>query len=187
MLPYYENPANDNEVMLNLQKEYKDGNEEALSRLYLKLYELAIKTINARARKSKKLAALSKTERESKAENAATYIIEQYITRPDFYITKNMKSYLYLRIQHELHYMRKCDKMMIFTDFTAPSQRYEDKKNEGYLFVVRNVKTGNVEEYSSASELYLNPKYKGLKRKTLAECIRTGTQWRCYAFDLIER
>jgi hypothetical protein len=55
-------------------------------------------------------------EREEKAHNAITYIIEQYIRRADFTITDSFTAYLYLRIQHELFYRQKVDKIVSFVD-----------------------------------------------------------------------
>ena len=32
----------------------------------------------------------------------------------------------------------------------------------------------------------MNPAFKGLRKKRLAECIRTGRKWKTYSFDVLE-
>lgn len=116
-LPYYEEPRNDNQRLLNFQKEYRDGDETALVRMYSLSKTIAWKYINKISRKNKKVRRLCREEREAKAEDAATYIIEQLKTRRFFAITSSFTGYLWLRVMHELFYYRKVDKIVDFVDF----------------------------------------------------------------------
>ena len=55
-----------------------------------------------------------------------------------------------------------------------------------YKYLVKDINTGNEIVYESAAELYLNPAFKGLRKKRLVESIRTGRKWKNYTFDLLE-
>lgn len=115
--PHYEQPRTDNEILLNYQYAYIiQGDGSALNAMYKKGKEIALKYIAAKAKKNKHIAALCMSDREEKAHNAITYIIEQYIKRADFAINDSFTAYLYLRIQHELFYRRKVDKIVSFVD-----------------------------------------------------------------------
>ena len=92
----------DNEKLLELQAKIRNGDNAALSVMYKKLYEIAYKTINNRSRKNEKIADMTAAERQQKAHDAATYIIEQYLKRPDFEITESVTGYLYRRVCYEL-------------------------------------------------------------------------------------
>ena len=116
-LPHFDTPNSDNEKLLNYQYAYREqGDARALNQMYALGREIALKLINAKAKKNRNIAALCTSDREEKAHNAITYIIEQYIKRADFAITDSFTAYLYLRIQHELFYRRKVDKIVSFVD-----------------------------------------------------------------------
>jgi hypothetical protein len=116
-LPYYADPKTDNQKLLNFQKEYRDGDESALNRMYELSKIICAKYINKIGQKNRKVRSLSRLDKEGKAENAATYIIEQLITRPYFAITQSFTGYLWLRVMHELFYYREVDKIVDFVDF----------------------------------------------------------------------
>ena len=103
VMPYFERHVSDDQQLFNFQFEFKKGNAQALAGMYEKLVTIAYKTINSRSRSNAKIAALSDTERQQKAHDAATYIIEQYIKRPAFVITESMTGYLYTRVNWELY------------------------------------------------------------------------------------
>ena len=175
----------DNEQLLQLQAEYKNGDSGALSVMYTKLYEIAYKTINARSGDNEVIANMRAAERKQKAHDAATYIIEQYLKRPGFEINESVTGYLFRRVNYELfgrYHQRACDKMLVFTD-KLPAKK---KARVRYLYVVRNLNNGTTRTYSSAGELYLNPEFKGLRKKRLVEAIRTGRKWKYYTFDILE-
>ena len=115
-LPYYDNPRTDNQRLLNYQKEYRDGDESALVRMYELSKTICWKYINKIGQKNRKVRHLSRSDKEGKAENAATYIIEQLMTRPYFAIASSFTGYLWLRVMHELFYYREVDKIVDFVD-----------------------------------------------------------------------
>lgn len=181
---YFKKPKSDNQQLLNMQYAYLNGDAQALSSMYKKLAEIAYKNINSRSRTDARIAALNATTRQQKAHDAATYIIEQYLKRPDFIIKDSVTGYLYTRINWELfgEHQNKRDQILIYTD-VLPEKKANKTK---YKFLVRNLKTGVETVYDSAAELYLNPTFKGLLKKRLAESIRTGRPWKNYFFDLLE-
>lgn len=175
----------DNEQLLQLQADYKNGDNAALSRMYTKLFEIAYKVINTRSCSNEAIKRLSAAERKQKAHDAATYIIEQYLKRPAFEIADSMTGYLFRRISYELYgrnHQRACDKMLVFTD-KLPAKK---KTRVHYMYIVKDTATGTTRTYASAGELYLNPDFKGLRKKRLAEAIRTGRKWKKYTFDILE-
>ncbi len=115
-LPHFSVPKNDNEFLLECQWQYKHGDESALVRIYKRSKTLSLKFINAIGQKNKHVRVLSWDTKKIKAEDAATYIIEQYMKRADFAVVKNFPGYLFLRVVHELYYMRKVDHLVDFVD-----------------------------------------------------------------------
>jgi hypothetical protein len=114
-LPYFDAPSNDNQRLLNMQYDYKaNGNAQALNAMYALGCKIAIKYINAQAGKNPHISHMSDDEKEEKAHNAISYIIARYLRVADFAIRKSFTSYLYLRVQHELYYQRKIDKIVSF-------------------------------------------------------------------------
>lgn len=116
-LPHFDNPKCDNERLLNYQWEYKEnGDQNALNSMYKLGCKIALKYISTKAQKNRHIAELCKSDKEEKAHNAITYIISRYLRVQDFVIMESFTSYLYLRIQHELFYTRKVDKIVQFVD-----------------------------------------------------------------------
>ena len=185
VMPSFERPVSDDQQLFNFQFEFKKGNAQALAGMYKKLYEVAYKIINNRSRTNGRIAVLSDTERQQKAHDAATYIIEQYIKRPAFVITDSFTGYLYTRVNWELYgkdHQNKRDQMVVYTD-KLPERNGARIK---YKYLVKDVITGKEATYESVAELYLNPAFKGLRKKRLVESIRTGRKWKNYIFDLLE-
>ena len=117
-LPYFDTPESDNQRLLNYQYEYQiKGDTTAINRMYALGCKIALKYINAKAGKNPHIAHMSDNEKEEKAHNAITYIIARYLRVKDFSIRKSYTSYLYLRVQHELYYQRKVDKIVDFVDW----------------------------------------------------------------------
>lgn len=175
----------ENEQLLELQAQYKNGDNAALSVMYKKLFVIAYKTINKKTHKNKNIARLTPIERQHKAEDASTYIIEQYLKRPDFFIKDSMTGYLYRRLSYELYgrgHQRKCDKIVRYTDrLPEPKQNKKD-----FCYLVKNTEDGTTATYKTAAELFLNPDFKYLRKCELVEAIRTGREWRKYKFDILE-
>ena len=183
-LPYYDTPTNDNQRLLNLQLKYKLNGGKYLGEMYKLLYEIAYKNINKLSEQSQKIKNMDAAERMEKAHNAATYIVEQYLKRPDFAIKKSMTGYLYKRVQFELYgkNTRYCDKMLIFYG-GVPASKEAKKK---YYYIVEDNNTGKSETFESYEEMHLDPRFKTLRKKRLVEGIRYGKTWKNYNFDILE-
>lgn len=130
-LPHFPEPKNDNEYLLECQWQYRHGDDAALVKMYKRARTLGLKFINAIGQSNSHVAALTYEAKKIKAEDAATYMIEQYIKRPNFEINKNFPGYLFLRIAHELYYRRKVDKVVDFVDLQKfLKEGYDDKDDE---------------------------------------------------------
>lgn len=183
-LPYYDTPTNDNQRLLNLQFKYKVNGGKYLGEMYKLLYEIAYKNINKLSEQSQKIKNMDAAERMEKAHNAATYIVEQYLKRPDFVIKNSMTGYLFKRVQFELYgkNMRHCDQMLIFYG-DVPASKEAKKK---YYYIVKDKNTGKSETFESYEEMHLDPRFKTLRKKRLVEGIRYGKTWKNYNFDILE-
>ena len=181
-LPYYTAPENDGQRLLNLQHDFKSGDAAALGKMYDLLVTIGYKTINKLCEGNDVLKALSAAERKQKAHDAATYIIEQYLKKPAFVILDSFSGYLFRRIQKELFYVREFDKLVFYTD-TLPDVTQETKN---YEYVVTNCRTGFKKVYSRAEQILLNPTFRRMRKKQLAECIKTGATYKTYTFEIRE-
>ena len=183
-LPYYDTPTNDNQRLLNLQLKYKVNGGKYLGEMYKMLYEIAYKNINKLSEQSQKIKNMDAAERMEKAHNAATYIVEQYLKRPDFAIKNSMTGYLYKRVQYELYGKNKrhCDKMLIFYG-DVPASKEAKKK---FYYIVKDNDTGKSEAFESFEEMHLDPRFKTLRKKRFVDGIRYGKTWKNYSFDILE-
>ena len=183
-LPYYDTPTNDNQRLLNLQLKYKLNGGAYLGEMYKLLYEIAYKNINKLSEQSQKIKNMDAAERMEKAHNAASYIVEQYLKRPDFVIKNSMTGYLFKRVQFELYgkNTRHCDQMLIFYG-DVPASKEAKKK---YYYIVKDNNTGKSETFESYEEMHLDPRFKTLRKKRLVEGIRYGKTWKNYNFDILE-
>ena len=183
-LPYYDTPTNDNQRLLNLQLKYKLNGGAYLGEMYKLLYEIAYKNINKLSEQSQKIKNMDAAERMEKAHNAATYIVEQYLKRPDFAIKNSMTGYLFKRVQFELYgkNTRHCDKMLIFYG-DVPASKEAKKK---YYYIVKDNNTGKSETFESYEEMHLDLRFKTLRKKRFVEGIRYGKTWKNYSFDILE-
>lgn len=134
-MPHFDNPKNDNELLLNYQYEYKNGNVKALNGMYKKGYLIAMKYISVNARKNKHIAILSESDKQEKAHNAITYIIERYFKVANWYIKKSFTAYLYMRVKHELYYVRKVDALIDYVGMEDLITIIERKQGaDGYWY-----------------------------------------------------
>lgn len=118
-IPYYNEAQTDNQRFMNMQKRYIiDNDTKALADMYRLGVRVALKMINKFAGSNRHLQSLARMERSEKAHSASSYIIEQYLKRPTFYIKKSYTAYLYKRVQYELFYHRKIDAAIIYCDMT---------------------------------------------------------------------
>ena len=183
-LSYYDTPTNDNQRLLNLQLKYKLNGGAYLGDMYKLLFEIAYKNINKLSEQSQKIKNMDAAERMEKAHNAATYIVEQYLKRPDFVIKNSMTGYLFKRVQFELYgkNMRHCDQMLIFYGDVPASKEVKKK----YYYIVKDNNTDKSETFESYEEMHLDPRFKTLRKKRLVEGIRYGKTWKNYNFDILE-
>ena len=183
-LSYYDTPTNDNQRLLNLQLKYKLNGGAYLGDMYKLLFEIAYKNINKLSKQSQKIKNMDAAERMEKAHNAATYIVEQYLKRPDFAIKNSMTGYLYKRVQYELYGKNKrhCDKMLIFYE-DVPASKEAKKK---YYYIVKDNDTGKSETFENYEEMHLDPRFKTLRKKRFVDGIRYGKTWKNYSFDILE-
>lgn len=183
-LPYYDTPTNDNQRLLNLQLKYKVNGGKYLGEMYKLLYEIAYKNINKLSEQSQKIKNMDAAERMEKAHDAATYIVEQYLKRPDFVIKNSMTGYLFKRVQFELYgkNTRHCDKMLIFFG-DVPASKEAKKK---YYYIVKDKNTGKSETFESYEEIHMDPRFKTLRKKRFVNGIRYGKTWKNYNFDILE-
>ena len=183
-LPYYDTPTNDNQRLLNLQLKYKLNGGAYLGDMYKLLFEIAYKNINKLSEQSQKIKNMDAAERMEKAHDAASYIVEQYLKRPDFVIKNSMTGYLFKRVQFELYgkNTRHCDQMIIFYG-DVPASKEAKKK---YYYIVKDNNTGKSETFESYEEMHLDPRFKTLRKKRFVEGIRYGKTWKNYNFDILE-
>ena len=174
----------DDQQLFNLQNRLKNGDAQAMAEMYENLVTIAYKTINDQSNINAKIKALSADERKQKAHDAATYIIEQYLKRPDFVIKNSMTGYLFKRVQFELYgkNMRHCDQMLIFYG-DVPASKEAKKK---YYYIVKDKNTGKSETFESYEEMHLDLRFKTLRKKRFVEGIRYGKTWKNYNFDILE-
>ena len=174
----------DEQQLFKLQNRLKNGDAQAMAEMYEKLVTIAYKVINNSSNSNAKIKALSADERKQKAHDAATYLIEQYLKRPDFVIKNSMTGYLYKRVQFELYgkNTRHCDQMLIFYG-DVPASKEAKKK---YYYIVKDNNTGKSETFESFEEMHLDPRYKTLRKKRFVEGIRYGKTWKNYSFDILE-
>ena len=119
-LPRFDAPKNDNERLLNMQYAYKvDGDRNALNDMYRVGLKVSLRYIAAIAKKNRHVRALCRSDKEEKAHNAIAYIIARLLKVEDFAVQKSFTAYLYLRIQYELFYQRKVDKIVDFVDWDS--------------------------------------------------------------------
>ena len=127
VLPYFENPRDDNERLLNLQYEARNGDKSAYGRMYQIALPIAGKYVTEKCRTSKSLR-LSREEREEKAHNAVTYVIESFLLDKDYFVKKNFTSVIYLRVLHELFYTTKADRCVSFVDDETMARLMDERQ-----------------------------------------------------------
>jgi len=116
-IPHYEKPRTDNERLLEYQFEYLvNGDEAALVSLYKLAREICVKFINKISQENPHIKHLTIEERKDKAHDAVCYMVEQYQTKRDWFVSKNYPGYLYLRVIKELFAHTKVDEIVDYID-----------------------------------------------------------------------
>ena len=180
-LPYFTAAKDDGQQLLNLQYEYKNGNPAALGDMYKLLFKVAYKTINKLCEDNAKLKSLSAESRQQKAHDAATYLVEQYLKRPEFVIKDSVTGYLFRRVLKELYCVKKFEQLL---EYTAELPNAPTKKN--YKFLVTNKRTGEKKVFETGTEIRLNPMFRRMRKKKFVECVNTGLIYKNYTFELLE-
>lgn len=116
-VPHYDNPQNDNEVLMNAQYRLLiEKDNAALVEIYTKGFIVALKFVNKISKGNPILKNMTKEERQEKAEDAITYIVEQYRTKKDWNISKNYPGYIYLRVLKSLFDRTKTEEETDYVD-----------------------------------------------------------------------
>lgn len=103
----------DNEKIWKYQRLYKAGDKRAIKDLYHAMRECAKRFIFYE--REMKGFFISREDVNEKAIEAAEYIIEQYIKRPDFEL-KIPTAYIRLRVLAALYRHKKIDEYLSYTD-----------------------------------------------------------------------
>lgn len=163
-----------------LERLYRSGNTAALNAMYSLLCTVAYKQINAISNGNAHIKQLAAEDRQAKAHDAATYIIEQYIKRPDFAIRTSATGYLYKRVQWELFHVRKCDKIVTYCD----PPKTAAANNQQRRYVVTDNNTGDSVTYTTLDEL--RDRFPKLRVDKLRQCITAGEAYKHYQITFIE-
>ena len=112
-LPFYAEPKNDSEILINLQYAYLAKNDRKAHRdLWLKSIEIAKKLI--RNERKQKGFYLDDADFEDKAIEAVEYVLRRYSERKNNYcwsVRKNYVSALYNGVRHALYYQSKSEQL----------------------------------------------------------------------------
>ena len=106
-MPYYPEPKNDNQRLFNLQRDYYNGDKEALSKMFVILNEIAPKLVNIES-KSRQLI-LPKEHMEELGQEAVMIFIE-CVLKKKLMIKKSFIAYLRLQVLRALFYQTKSQK-----------------------------------------------------------------------------
>lgn len=97
-LPYYETPVTDNQRLFNLQKEYYEGREQALTEMFELMIRIAPKLVNKEMNSSKKKRSFSDLQKEELAMDAVCLFVQQ-IKKNRLIIKESFIAYLFLQVR----------------------------------------------------------------------------------------
>lgn len=106
-LPYFAEPKNDNERLFNLQKEYYEGDKNALSKMFLILARIAPKIVNIESKKRRLI--LTKAYMRDIGEEAVMIFIESVLQK-QLVVKTSFIAYLRLQVLRALFYQTKSQK-----------------------------------------------------------------------------
>lgn len=106
-LPYFAEPKNDNERLFNLQKEYYEGDKNALSKMFLILARIAPKIVNIESKKRQLI--LTKAYMKDVGEEAVMIFIESVLQK-QLVVKTSFIAYLRLQVLRALFYQTKSQK-----------------------------------------------------------------------------
>lgn len=106
----------DNQLLMQYQDEYLKGDKSALNRMYTLGKEVAERMIRQKGHSNPFISQYTEELIKEKAHNASTYIIEQYLKRPNFIISKSYSAYIYLRVVAECFHVKAEQKYVTTVD-----------------------------------------------------------------------
>lgn len=115
-LPYFENPKNDSQLLLNYQFLYlRNGDQKAWGDLLSLSYEVTQRLLWKWLSEHKGIY-LDKYDQSEKIDEAIWYVLRRYKTRVGWYVSKNFISALNGGVKHAMLYITELDKNTIVTD-----------------------------------------------------------------------
>lgn len=110
---FFPSTKRDNERIWEAERAYRNGNRKAVKELFYALKECAKRFVFYE--RKKRGFYISREDVNEKAIIAAEYIMEQYITRPDFFL-KMPSAYIRLRVLAALYRHKKIEEYIRYTD-----------------------------------------------------------------------
>lgn len=117
-LPYYENPKNDAEKLMNYQHDYIMNNSQDAWGKLIQLSFVVTKRLVWRWMKTHKMR-MDEIEQDEKTSIAVEYVLRRYKTRIGYCVTKNFITALQSGVEHAMLYKTKLDEE---TDFIEDIQ-----------------------------------------------------------------
>lgn len=115
-LPYFENPTNDNQLLLNYQYLFLRNNDKKAWGDLLSLAYTVTQRLLWKWLKEHKDVYVDKYDQSEKIDEAIWYVLRRYKTRIGWYVSKNFISALKGGVKHAMLYCTELDKNTIITD-----------------------------------------------------------------------
>ena len=106
-MPFFAEPKNDNERLFNLQKEYYEGDKNALSKMFVILERIAPKIVNIESKKRQLI--LPKIRMQEVGDEAVMIFIESVLQK-QLIVKTSFIAYLRLQVLRALFYQTKSQK-----------------------------------------------------------------------------
>ena len=117
-LPYFNEPKDDNERLLNLQYEYLQyGSSDAWDGLWKLSYKVALGMVRSMC--AAKRLRLDCDEVQDKAVAACEYVLRRYKTRKGWHVKSSFMSVIKHGVVHALFYRSNADELVDFVDASA--------------------------------------------------------------------
>ena len=123
--PRFAHPRNDNERLLNLQADIREGKASAWSAFYTLAMSVAKKYVATFAKSTPSVASLDADQRAEKAHDAVVYLCEGYLSDDSFCVTRSITGYLWLRVKAELFNRTKAESIVDYVDNDELAHVYE--------------------------------------------------------------
>lgn len=111
-LPYFPNPTNDDELLLNYQHDFlKYDDQKAWGKLLELAFTVTQRLVWRYLKKNKKTAKwFDEEDQAEKVTEAVYYVLRRYKTRPDWFVSKNYIGALIGGVWHAMEYATELDK-----------------------------------------------------------------------------